>query len=169
MIYSPKSICVHLSRCLKIVAGGLFSPDRLTFPAPELIQDRGPPTPVGIFAAMHEQRCDFLPAPPRLGSLEVEGLRNRLTGHGQLQGQAPGMQWRLRPRLPLLRWAGLPSVGLGEEGGNHRGDERGMQERFHRAGAFGIDLVQAVDRRSQFDAQFHLPDTMPPNTTVVRR
>src|SRR5919199_317806 len=32
-----------------------------------------------------------------------------------------------------------------------------MQERFHRAGALGIDLVQAVDRLIQFDAQFHLP------------
>ena len=32
-----------------------------------------------------------------------------------------------------------------------------MQERFHRAGALGIDLVQAVDRLIQFDAQFDLP------------
>jgi hypothetical protein len=32
-----------------------------------------------------------------------------------------------------------------------------MQERFHRAGALGLDLIQAVDRLSQFDAQFDLP------------
>jgi hypothetical protein len=83
-------ICVHLSRCLQIGAVGSFSADRLTCPAAELIQDRGPPTPVGICAAMPEQRGDFLPALHRLGSLQVEGLRHRLTGHGQLQGQAPG-------------------------------------------------------------------------------
>jgi hypothetical protein len=48
-------------------------------------------------------------------------------------------------------------VGVGEEGDTNRGDARGMSERCHRAGAFGIALVQAVDRLIQCDPQFHLP------------
>jgi len=47
-------------------------------------------------------------------------------------------------------------VGMGEEGGHHRGDARGMQERLHRAGTLGLDLVQAMDRRILCDAPFDL-------------
>jgi hypothetical protein len=36
-------------------------------------------------------------------------------------------------------------VGMGEEGGKNRSDERGVQEGLHRAGARGIHLVQAMD------------------------
>jgi hypothetical protein len=115
-------MCVHLSRCLKIVAVGLFSPDWLAVPAPKLIQDRGPSTPVGVSTTRHAQLCNLVPAPLRWGSLQVEGRCNRLTGHGQLQGQAPRVQRRLRPRCPRLRRAGLLMVGMGEESGNNRGD-----------------------------------------------
>src|SRR5918999_3627349 len=87
--HTYRSICVHLSRCLDIVAVWLFSADSLTLPTLELIQDRRPPSPIRVVAARHEQRCDFLPAPLRLGALSVEGLRHRLTRHGQRQGQAP--------------------------------------------------------------------------------
>ena len=93
---------------------------------------------------MREQRCDLVPAPRGLGPLQVEGLGDRLTGHGQLQGQAPGMQGRLRPWRPGLRRTGLQIVGMGEEGGDGRGDERGMQERLQGAGPLGVDRVQAV-------------------------
>ena len=92
-----------------------------------------------------------------LDPLQIEGLGNRLTGDRQLQGQAPGVQRCLRPRRPLLRRAGLQIVRMGEEGRDNGGDERGMQERLHRAGALGVDLVQAMDRFVQLDAQFHLP------------
>src|SRR5262245_57976406 len=68
-----------------------------------------------------------------------------------------GVQRCLRPRRPLLRRAGLQIVGMGQEGRDNGGDERGMQERLHRAGALGVDLVQAMDGLVQLDAQFHLP------------
>jgi hypothetical protein len=48
-------------------------------------------------------------------------------------------------------------VGVGEEGGDNGGDERGMQKRLHRTGAPGVDLVQAMHRFIQLDAQFDLP------------
>jgi hypothetical protein len=130
---------------------------RLAFPAPALLQARGPPTPVGIWAARHEQRCKFLPASHRRGSLQVEGLRHRLTGHGQRPGQAPGMPGRLCPGRSRLRWAGLPIGGMGEEGSNHRGDARGMQEGCHRPGPLGLHWVQARYGCVQADAQVHLP------------
>jgi hypothetical protein len=58
---------------------------------------------------------------------------------------------------------------MGQKSGDNRGDERGMQERLHRAGTLGIDMVQAVDRLIQFDAQFHLPDIMPPQVEAFPR
>jgi hypothetical protein len=48
-------------------------------------------------------------------------------------------------------------MGMSEQSGKNRGDERGMPERFHRAGALGLDLVQAVHRFIQPNAQFDLP------------
>jgi hypothetical protein len=33
---------------------------------------------------MHKDICDLLPALLRPGSLQIEGLRHRLTGHGAL-------------------------------------------------------------------------------------
>src|SRR4030095_26048 len=96
------TICVHLSRCLKMAAVGRFTCDRLAFPATELIQDRGPTPPIRVFAAMGQQCCDLLPAPLGRGPRQIEGLRNRLTGHRQLQGQTPGMQWGLRPSSTVL-------------------------------------------------------------------
>jgi hypothetical protein len=98
-----------------------------------------------------------LPGPLRRRPFQVEGLCNGLTGHGELQREAPGVQRCLRPGLPLPRRTGLPIVGVDEEGGKNRGDERGVQERLHRAGSLGIHLVLAVDRLIQFDAQVDLP------------
>ena len=106
---------------------------------------------------MGEQCCNLLPAPLCRYPLQLAGLGHRLTGHSQLQGQAPGVQRCLRPRRPLLRRAGLQIVDMGQQGRDHGGDERGMQERLHRAGALGVDLVQAMYRFVQLDAQFHLP------------
>jgi hypothetical protein len=151
------TICVHLSRCLELAAVGPFSRGRLAFPAAELIQDRGSPTPIGIFAAMHEQCCDLLPAPLCGSTLQVQGLRNRLTGDGQLQSEAPGVQGRLGPWRTLLRRAEPCIVGVGEESSDNGGDERGMQEGLHRTGALSVDLVQAMDGLVQLDTQFNFP------------
>jgi hypothetical protein len=43
-----------VSCCLEIIAVHPLSCDRLAFPAPELIQDRGPP-PIGVSASMGQQ------------------------------------------------------------------------------------------------------------------
>src|ERR687888_2133758 len=48
-------------------------------------------------------------------------------------------------------------MGMSQERSDNRGDERGMQERLHRTGALGIDLVQTVDRLVPSEAQFDLP------------
>jgi hypothetical protein len=106
---------------------------------------------------MHEQCCDLLPAPLRGGTLEVQGLRNRLTGDGQLQGYTPGVQRRLGPWRALLRRAEPCIVGVGEESDNDGGDERGMQKGLHRTGALSVNLVQAMDGFVQLDAQFNFP------------
>jgi hypothetical protein len=42
-------------------------------------------------------------------------------------------------------------------GGDGRSHERGMQERLHRTWPLGVDLVQAVYRLVQLDAEFDLP------------
>ena len=102
-----------------MTAAGLGSHCRLTFPAAELIQDRGPTTPVGISATVHQDIGDLLPALLRPGSPQIAGLCNRLTGHGELQREAPGMQWRLGPRRPRLSRLGLHIVGVSEESSNN--------------------------------------------------
>jgi hypothetical protein len=58
---------------------------------------------------------------------------------------------------PLLSQAGLQRVSGGQEGGHHRGDERGVQACLHRAGALGIHRVQAMERLLQCDAAVDLP------------
>ena len=102
---------------------------------------------------MREQLCDLVPAPLGFGPLQLEGVGDGLTGDGQLQGQAPGVERRLRPgRAGLLR-SGLQVVRMREEGG----DGRGRQERLQGAWPLGIDRVQPVHRLVQPDAEFHLP------------
>jgi hypothetical protein len=66
---------------------------------------------------MGEHVCDLLPASHGLDPLQIEGLGNRLTGDGKLQGEAPGMQWRLRPRRALLRRARLAIMRVGNDSG----------------------------------------------------
>jgi hypothetical protein len=46
---------------------------------------------------------------------------------------------------------------VSQEGGDNRGDERGMQERLQGAGPLGVNLVQAVHRLIQSNAQFDFP------------
>jgi len=90
---------------------------------------------------------------PGFGSLQLEGMGHGLTGNRERQGQASGVEWGLGPgRSGLLR-AGLHIVRMDEQGGNGRGDERGMQEGLQGARPLGVDRVQAVDRFVQPDAQ----------------
>jgi hypothetical protein len=84
-------IGVHLSRCLQIAAAGRLLRDGLAVPSAELIQDRGPTTPVRISPATREQVCKLLPAPLRRDPSEVKGLGDGLAGDRQLQRQAPGV------------------------------------------------------------------------------
>jgi hypothetical protein len=91
-----------LKPLLEMAAVGRFTCDWLAFPAAELIQDRGPTPPIGVFAAMGQQCGDLLPAPLGRSPRQVEGLRHRLTGHRQLQGQTSGMQRGLSPSDTFL-------------------------------------------------------------------
>ena len=77
------------------------------------------------------------------------------TGDGQLQGQGAGCG--AVPRCADLCWTGLEIVGVGEESGENRRDERSMQQCLQGAGPFGVDRVQAMHRLVQLDAEFHLP------------
>lgn len=140
-----------------MTAVGVVSHHRLTCPAAQLIQDGGSATPVGVFSRKSQQRGDLVPAPLRRRPFPVEGLGHGLTGHGERPREASGVQWCLQAGLPRLRRAGLPMVGGGQEGGNHRGEARGVQECRHRAGSRGIHLVQAMDRLIQCDPAFDLP------------
>jgi hypothetical protein len=106
---------------------------------------------------MGQQVGDLLPAALGGSPLELEGLGNRLTGHGQLHGQPPGMYRGLSPEHPRLRGPRLPIVSVGQESSHNGGDERGMQERLHGTRPLGVDLVEAVDGLVQLDAEFHLP------------
>src|SRR6267142_5274161 len=98
--------------------------------------------PIGISPAMREQRCDLVPAPRGLVPLQVEGLGNRLARDGQLQGQAPGMQGGLRTWGSVLLRPRVQVMRMGEESGQNRGDERGMQERFQGEGTLGVERVE---------------------------
>jgi hypothetical protein len=140
-----------------MAVAGLFWDHRLALPAAELIQDRWPATPVGVPTRMGEHLCDLLPAVLRLGLLHVKGLGDRLARDRQLQRQTPGMQRCFGPGSACLSRVRLPIMRVGQEGGDNRRDERGMQERLHGAGLLGIDLVQAVHRFVQPDAHFDLP------------
>ena len=127
-------------------AVGFFAREGLALPATQLIEDRGPSTPVGVFPAMREQRRDLVPALRRLGPRQLEGLGDRLTGNRELQGEAPRVQRGLGAWCARLLRAGLQVVGMREQGGDGRGDERGMQEGLQGAWLLGIDRVQPVDR-----------------------
>jgi len=106
---------------------------------------------------MREQLRDLLPPLPGLDPFELEGVGDRLTGHSPLQGQASGMQGGLYAwRADLLR-PDLQIMSKGEERSKNRGDERGMQERLQGAGPLGVNLVGAVHRLVQPDAECDLP------------
>jgi hypothetical protein len=80
-----------------------------------------------------------------------------LTRHGQRQGQTPGVQRRLRPWRPDLRRTRLQVVRVRQEGGDLRGDERGVQKRFQGAGPRGVYRVQAMHGLVSPDAALDLP------------
>jgi hypothetical protein len=67
------------------------------------------------------------------------------------------MQGRLRAGRARLLWASWYMMGMREERSDGRGDEGSMQEGFQPAGLFGVDGVEAVHRRVEPDAEFHLP------------
>ena len=142
---------------IDVPAVGLFACKGLALPTPQLIEDRWPTAPVGVFARVCEECRDLVPAPLRLNSLQVDSLGDGLTRHGQLQGQAPGVQGGLAAGRPSLPRAGLHMVGMREEGGDRRGDEGGMQEGLQGAGSFGVDRIQAIHRLVQPDTAFPLP------------
>jgi hypothetical protein len=106
---------------------------------------------------MREPRCARVPAWHGLGPLQLKGLGHGLTGDGPRQGQAPGVQGRRRAWRSSLRRPGVHMVGMGEEGGEGRGHARGVQEGLHGARSLGVTRLQAVDRRIEPDAAFHLP------------
>ena len=106
---------------------------------------------------MRTQLCHLVPASRGFNPLQLEGLGNRLTGDGQLQGQAPRVQGGLAAWRAQRRRAGVHVVRMREEGGDGRGDERGMQKRLQGARPLGVERIQAVDRRIQPDAAFHFP------------
>jgi hypothetical protein len=58
--------------------GWSVSPHWLALPAAELIQDRRPAAPVGVFASVGEEGRDLVPAPCGLAPLSLEGLGDRL-------------------------------------------------------------------------------------------
>ena len=93
---------------------------------------------------MGEQLRDLLPPAPGHDSLQMAGLGNGLTGHGQLQGEEPGVERRFRPGRSGLRRTGLEVMRVRQECSDGRGHERGMQERLQRARPLGVDLVQAI-------------------------
>ena len=93
-------------------------------------QDRGPTAPGGICTRVREECGDLVPALRGLGPLEVEGLGDGLTRHGQLQRQTSGVKRCFRAWRPGLRRTSLQIVRVREEGGDGRGDERSMQERL---------------------------------------
>jgi hypothetical protein len=64
---------------------------------------------------MGQQVSELLPAPLGGSPLECEGRRDRLTGHGQLRGQPPGMPRGLSPGHARL-WGLRPQmVSVGQE------------------------------------------------------
>lgn len=113
--------------------------------------------PVRIFARVREDRRNLIPVPLGRAPLQVEGLSNGLTRHGQLQGQAPGIERCCHPWRTRLLGTSLQIVRVSEDGGDRRGHERGMQERLQGAGPFGVNRVEAVLQLVQLDAAFDLP------------
>ena len=93
---------------------------------------------------MGEECGDLVPALRGLGPPEVEGLGDGLTRYRQLQRQTSRVKRRFRAWRTGLRRTSLEIVRVREEGGDGRGDERGMQERLQGTGPLGIHLVQAV-------------------------
>jgi hypothetical protein len=87
---------------------------------------------------------DLLPAALGGSPHAFEGLRHRLTGHGQLQDQAPGMYRGLSAGHAPLWGLRLQMMSVGQEGYKNGGDARGMQERLHGTRPLGVDLIQAM-------------------------
>ena len=136
---------------------GCFAPDGLALPATQLIEDGRASAPMGVFPTMREQGRNLMPPVRRLCPLQLKGLGNRLTGNRELQGEAPGVQRGLGAWGARLLRTGVHVVGMREQGGEGRGDERGMPEGLQRPWLLGVDGVQSVDRLIQPEAEFPLP------------
>jgi hypothetical protein len=95
---------------------------------------------------MYEQLGALVPSPLSCRSLQFEGLGDELTGHRHLQGQEPRVQGcRRQGRSGRLRtWVKI--VPVRADGGDGRGQERGMEEGLEGTRPLGVDLVQAMDR-----------------------
>lgn len=83
---------------------------------------------------MGEQVCDLLPVSLGLDVLQSKALDDRLARDRKLQCQKSGMQRRLTARRALLLRASLSIMRVSQEGGDNRGDERGMHERLQERG-----------------------------------
>jgi hypothetical protein len=106
---------------------------------------------------VHEACGTLVPLPLGLDRLQLEGVGDGLTGHGQRQGQAPWLERRLQPWLANLRRASLQIMRVGAAGGDGRGHACRLQERLQRARPLGVDLVQTIPRLVQPDPEFDLP------------
>jgi hypothetical protein len=109
----------------------LFLQHGLALPASNQIRDWRATTPVGVFTCMRQQLCNFVPMPLGLGSLQVKGLGDGMTGHRQLYGQESRVERCLWAWRVGLLWACLHMVCMCEEEGKGAGDERGRQNRLH--------------------------------------
>ena len=100
---------------------------------------------MGISPARREPRGDLVPAPRGLFPLQVEGPGHRLARDGKRPGQAPGMQGGLRTWGSLLWRPRVQVRRMGEESGQHRGDERGLQERCRTGRSASIASRRCTD------------------------
>ena len=141
----------------KVAAIGCIAREGLALPATQLIEDGWATAPVRVFSAMHEQHRNLVPTFRGRGPLQLKGLGDGLAGNRELQGEAPRMQGGRWAWCVRLLWASLHGVDMREQGGDGRGDERGIQEGLQGARLLGIDRVQPVDRLIQPDAELHLP------------
>ena len=150
-------IAVHLSYGLQVVWTRWSANYGLALPASQPREDRGATTPVGIFTSVGQEGGDLVPALRGLGPLEVEGWGDGLTRYRPLPRQTSRVQRRFRAWRTGLRRTSLKMVRVRAEGGEARGDARGLQERLQGTGPLGIPRVEAVYGRVHSAAECHLP------------
>ena len=75
---------------------------------------------------MREQLGDLFPLALGHRSPQIEGLGDGWTRHRQLPGQESSVERRFGPWGPVQCGTGLEMVGMCQESGQDRRDERGM-------------------------------------------